>query len=43
MAAVAKVEGIETGDTLADPKSPILYEPVPTSYSSFIYCCSSKK
>ena len=26
--AVAKVEGIETGDTLADPKSPILYEPV---------------
>jgi elongation factor G len=26
--AVAKVEGIQTGDTLADPKSPILYEPV---------------
>ena len=29
MAAVAKVEGIETGDTLADQKSPIIYEPVP--------------
>jgi len=28
MAAVAKIDGIETGDTLADPKSPIVYEPV---------------
>ena len=28
MCAVAKIDGIETGDTLADPKSPILYEPV---------------
>ncbi|MFU8793278.1 MAG: elongation factor G [Acholeplasmataceae bacterium] len=28
MAAVAKVDGIETGDTLADAKSPIIYEPV---------------
>ncbi len=28
MAAVAKIDGIETGLTLADPKSPILYEPV---------------
>ncbi|MBU1141288.1 MAG: elongation factor G [Firmicutes bacterium] len=33
MAAAAKIDGIETGDTLADPKSPIVYEPVsiPTS------------
>ena len=33
MAAVAKIDGIETGDTLADPKSPIVYESVknPTS------------
>jgi elongation factor G len=30
IAAVAKVDGIETGDTLADPKSPIVYEAVPT-------------
>jgi len=28
MAAVAKIDGIETGDTLADPKSQIIYEPV---------------
>jgi elongation factor G len=28
MAAVAKLEGIETGDTLADPKSPIIYDSV---------------
>jgi elongation factor G len=28
MAAVAKIDGIETGDTLADPKSQIVYEPV---------------
>jgi elongation factor G len=28
IAAVAKLEGIHTGDTLADPKSPILYPPV---------------
>ncbi|PKK93290.1 MAG: elongation factor G [Tenericutes bacterium HGW-Tenericutes-6] len=28
IAAVAKLEGIETGDTLADPKSLIVYEPV---------------
>jgi len=33
MAAVAKIEGIETGDTLTDPKSQIIYESVknPTS------------
>ncbi len=28
MAAVAKIDGIETGDTLADPKSQIIYAPV---------------
>ncbi|MBU1142224.1 MAG: elongation factor G [Firmicutes bacterium] len=28
MAAIAKVEGIETGDTLADPKSQIVYDSV---------------
>lgn len=28
IAAVAKIEGIQTGDTLADPKSQIVYEPV---------------
>ncbi|MDO9629810.1 MAG: elongation factor G [Acholeplasmataceae bacterium] len=28
IAAVAKLEGIETGDTLADPKSPIVYDAV---------------
>lgn len=28
MAAIAKIDGIETGDTLADPKSQIIYEPV---------------
>ncbi len=28
MAAVAKIDGIETGDTLADPKSQIIYTPV---------------
>ncbi len=28
MAAVAKIDGIETGDTLADPKVPIVYQPV---------------
>ncbi len=28
MAAVAKIDGIETGDTLSDPKSQIVYEPV---------------
>ena len=28
MCAVAKIDGIETGDTLADPKSPIVYQPV---------------
>ncbi|MDX9691215.1 MAG: elongation factor G [Acholeplasmataceae bacterium] len=28
MAAVAKIDGIETGDTLADPKSQVVYEPV---------------
>lgn len=33
MAAVAKIDGIETGDTLTDPKSQIIYESVknPTS------------
>lgn len=33
MAAVAKIDGIETGDTLTDPKSPIIFEAVknPTS------------
>ncbi|MBE0700800.1 MAG: elongation factor G [Acholeplasmataceae bacterium] len=33
MAAVAKIDGIETGDTIADPKNQIVYEPVaiPTS------------
>lgn len=33
MAAVAKIDGIETGDTLTDPKSQIIYETVknPTS------------
>ncbi|MDI6452881.1 elongation factor G [Peloplasma aerotolerans] len=36
MAAVAKLDGIETGDTLADPKSPIVYEPVPIP-TSVIY------
>ncbi len=29
IAALAKVEGLETGDTLADPKSPIVYPSVP--------------
>jgi elongation factor G len=28
MAAIAKIDGIETGDTLADPKSPVVYEAV---------------
>ncbi|TVP86497.1 MAG: elongation factor G [Acholeplasmataceae bacterium] len=28
IAAVAKIDGLETGDTLADPKNPIVYEPV---------------
>ena len=31
MAAVAKIDGIETGDTLADPKSQIVYQPVAIS------------
>ncbi len=29
IAALAKIEGLETGDTLADPKSPIVYPSVP--------------
>jgi elongation factor G len=28
MAAVAKIDGIETGDTLTDPKSQVVYQPV---------------
>lgn len=29
IAAIAKADGVETGDSLADPKSPIIYGPVP--------------
>ncbi|MFA7589066.1 MAG: elongation factor G [Acholeplasmataceae bacterium] len=28
IAVTTKVDGIETGDTIADPKSPIIYEPI---------------